>query len=85
MIIFAENYKYPPAKTHKNLWYHGTLDRHEAENKIKKYSTQNGTFLVRWSDRNKGNVLTLFNEEVFFNYIIRNLVQQQYYISLLLY
>lgn len=72
--MFIENYKCPPAKTHKGLWYHGTLDRHEAENKIRNYSAQNGTFLVRWSDRNRGKVLTLFNEEVFFNYIIRKQV-----------
>lgn len=53
------------------MWYHGTLGRHEAETQIRKYSNENGTFLVRWSERNNANVLTLFNENIFFNYIIQ--------------
>lgn len=69
-----ENYKCPPAKTRRSLWYHGTLDRSEAEMKIKRFSDENGTFLVRYSVRNKGTVLTLLNDNVFFNYIIRKQV-----------
>lgn len=69
-----ENYKSPPPKTNRNLWYHGTLNRSEAESKIRKYSDSNGTFLVRWSDRNKAIVLTLYNDKGFFNYIIKNQV-----------
>lgn len=67
-----ENYKPPVPKTSKSEWYHGTLDRQEAEAIIKSFSKDNGTFLVRYSHRNKGsNVLTLLNEDLFFNYIIR--------------
>ncbi|EFA10985.1 tyrosine-protein kinase Shark [Tribolium castaneum] len=66
-----ENYQCPAPKTHRSYWYHGTLDRHEAETTIKQFSTKDGTFLVRWSDRNKERVLTLINESLFYNYIIR--------------
>lgn len=68
----TENYKPPLPKTHKSQWYHGTLDRQEAESFITNFSKDSGTFLVRYSHRNKGaNVLTLLNEDLFFNYIIR--------------
>lgn len=57
------------------MWYHGTLDRQEAEILIRNFSNENGTFLVRFSDRNTGaTVLTLLNEDLFFNYIIRKQV-----------
>lgn len=68
-----ENYKVPIPKTHRSEWYHGTLDRNEAEKTIKTYNCNTGTFLVRYSDRNGGStVLTLLSEDSFFNYIIRN-------------
>lgn len=67
-----ENYETPSPKTHRSQWYHGTLDRNEAEKIIKSYNSQTGTFLVRYSDRNSGStVLTLLSEESFFNYIIK--------------
>lgn len=74
--FLIENYKSPTPKTDRNTWYHGTLDRKEAEKIIKNYCTKNGTFLVRYSDRNNGStVLTLLNEGMFFNYIIRSQVR----------
>ncbi|KAJ3639318.1 hypothetical protein Zmor_002683 [Zophobas morio] len=66
-----ENYQCPAPRTHKSQWYHGTLDRSEAETIIKQFNTKDGTFLVRWSDRNKEPVLTLISENLFYNYIIR--------------
>lgn len=66
-----EKYKTPEPKTSKTQWYHGTLYRLEAESLIRKYN-KNGTFLVRFSDRNtRANVLTLFNKDSIYHYIIR--------------
>lgn len=65
-----ENYKCPTPKTCASQWYHGTLGRREAEELIRNYSTKDGTFLIRSSNRNKGDVLTLLNGNVFFNFII---------------
>nr|CAH7742179.1 unnamed protein product [Callosobruchus chinensis] len=65
-----ENYKHRVTRTEKSKWYHGTLGRQEAETMIKEYATKNGTFLVRFSERNKENVLTLYYEDYFYHYII---------------
>ncbi|CAH1960669.1 unnamed protein product [Acanthoscelides obtectus] len=65
-----EQYKHKVTRTEKSKWYHGTLGRQEAETMIKEYSTKNGTFLVRFSERNKQNVLTLIYDEEFYHYII---------------
>ncbi|XP_057672099.1 tyrosine-protein kinase Shark [Diorhabda carinulata] len=67
-----KNYKYSPKRTDRSEWYHGTLDRQEAEMIIKMCSTKSGTYLVRFSDRNKEDVLTLLNDDGFYNYIIHN-------------
>ncbi|XP_069687001.1 tyrosine-protein kinase Shark [Periplaneta americana] len=48
------NYKSPVPKTQKKDWYHGTLDRNEAINMLKEQGNKDGTFLVRYSDRNGG-------------------------------
>ncbi|XP_021915720.1 tyrosine-protein kinase shark isoform X4 [Zootermopsis nevadensis] len=48
------NYKCPVPKTQKKDWYHGTLDRNEALNMLKEWGSKDGTFLVRYSDRNGG-------------------------------
>lgn len=67
----VEKYRNPKAKTLRSQWFHGTLGRQEAERIIKSHSDNNGTFLVRYSDRNKGQfVLTLLNESLFYHYII---------------
>lgn len=71
-----ENYQCPAPKTHRSQWYHGTLDRNEAETIIREFSTKDGTFLVRWSDRNRERVLTLISESSFYNYIIRKQVSE---------
>ncbi|KAH1023327.1 hypothetical protein HUJ04_012553 [Dendroctonus ponderosae] len=67
---FLESYICPTPKTSRQRFYHGTLDRHEAEEKIKKCNPQSGVFLVRYSERNNVYILTLFHEKVW-NYIIR--------------
>ncbi|XP_060516097.1 tyrosine-protein kinase Shark isoform X2 [Cylas formicarius] len=66
-----ENYKSPVPKTDKSEWYHGTLDRHEAETLIRQSNPQCGAFLVRFSDRNNENVLTLYHEDKIYNFIIK--------------
>nr|CAD7588126.1 unnamed protein product [Timema genevievae] len=48
------NYMCPAPKTHKNDWYHGTLGRNEALCLLKEHGNKDGTFLVRYSDRNGG-------------------------------
>ncbi|XP_030748322.1 tyrosine-protein kinase Shark [Sitophilus oryzae] len=70
-VILLENYKSPEPKVSRGEFYHGTLGRHEAEAIIRKSNPQSGTFLVRFSDRNNEDVLTLFHEEKVWNYIIR--------------
>lgn len=69
-----ENYRSPSPRTNRSQWYHGTLNRHEAETIIKQFCMKDGSFLVRWSDRNKEAVLTLMTESLFYNYIIRKQV-----------
>lgn len=50
---------------------------------MKKYSTQSGTYLIRFSDRNGEHVLTLLYEDGLYNYIIRNKVRTSiYFLSL---
>ncbi|XP_017782286.1 PREDICTED: tyrosine-protein kinase shark [Nicrophorus vespilloides] len=66
-----EEYKTPTPNTDKKFWYHGTLNRVEAENYIKASRAENGTFLVRYSNRNKANVLTVINQGEYFNYIVK--------------
>nr|CAD7194918.1 unnamed protein product [Timema douglasi] len=53
------NYMCPAPKTHKNDWYHGTLGRNEALCLLKEHGNKDGTFLVRYSDRNGGVIHTL--------------------------
>lgn len=72
-VAILENYQTPVPKTYKHEWYHGTLGRKEAEEIIRDSSLNNGTFLVRWSNRNNGAVLTLFYENIFYNFIIRRI------------
>lgn len=77
--IMLEEYQCPTPKTHRGLWYHGTLDRQEAEQLIRDYDSQGvgtGTFLVRFSDRRNAtggnNVLTLYADCATYHYIIRS-------------
>ncbi|KAL1492891.1 hypothetical protein ABEB36_011064 [Hypothenemus hampei] len=67
---FLESYKCPAPKMSKKEFYHGTLDRMEAAEKIMTFGGQSGVFLVRYSQRNEAYVLTLFHEKVW-NYIIK--------------
>lgn len=70
------NYKSPMAKTNKSLWYHGTLDRHEAQALIQKNNMKDGTYLVRLSDRNNGcNVLTMVYDQQIYNFLIKQEVR----------
>ncbi|CAG9816444.1 unnamed protein product [Phaedon cochleariae] len=70
--VILEQYQCKATKTVKSEWYHGTLDRPEAEAIINQCNPKNGTYLVRFSERNKKSVLTLYNDERFFNYVIQN-------------
>lgn len=79
-------YKQPAAKTSKEEWYHGTLDRNEANQIFHKYGVtqpnnviRDGTYLVRYSERNNnandsisnGNyVLTMMAQNKTYHYII---------------
>ncbi|GLH05352.1 Tyrosine-protein kinase Shark [Gryllus bimaculatus] len=66
------NYKSPPPKTHKKEWYHGTLDRNEAIALLKEYGNRDGTFLIRYSDRNGGMyVLTTIHAEQPYHFQIK--------------
>ncbi|CAG9855427.1 unnamed protein product [Phyllotreta striolata] len=67
-----ELYRYTAKRTDKSDWYHGTLGRQEAEMIIRQYSGKCGTYLVRFSERNKEDVLTLLNDGRFRNYIIHS-------------
>ncbi|XP_065166490.1 tyrosine-protein kinase Shark-like [Atheta coriaria] len=73
-VAILEEYTAPKTKTNMSQWYHGTLNRQEADAYIREYQLdiQNGTFLVRYSTRNKELVLTMYNEGIIFNFIIRN-------------
>lgn len=77
------NYRSPPAKTYKGLWYHGTLDRHEAQHLMLKTNMLDGTYLVRLSDRNNGcNVLTMVHEGQVYNFLIRKEVRERFFIKM---
>ncbi|XP_077287655.1 SH2 ankyrin repeat kinase isoform X2 [Arctopsyche grandis] len=74
-----KNYSPPTPKTYKSQWYHGTLNREEAVNILNDYckthclSSTDGTFLVRYSDRNgTAYVLTMLCERVPYHFIVRN-------------
>ncbi|XP_050314326.1 tyrosine-protein kinase Shark [Anthonomus grandis grandis] len=66
---FLEEYVPPTPKLQKIHFYHGTLDRNEAIEKIKSYGLKSGVFLVRYSEKINSYSLTLYHE-VFKNYII---------------
>lgn len=66
------NYKSPPPKTQKKDWYHGTLDRNEALAMLKERGNRDGTFLIRYSDRNGGMyVLTTIHGETPYHFQIK--------------
>lgn len=65
-----ENYKCPSPKITLDEFYHGTLDRGEAERLIMEFKPQSGIFLVRFSIRNNEDILTLFHEDKVYNFII---------------
>lgn len=65
-------YKCPHPKTCKERWYHGTLDRIEAQRLIQENGSKEGSFLVRLSDRNIGCfVLTMLHEQQLYNFVIK--------------
>lgn len=73
-----EEYQCPAPRTHRGLWYHGTLDRQEAETLIRSHDNglgSTGTFLVRFSDRRNAaggnNVLTVLSDGAIYHYIIQ--------------
>lgn len=61
---FLESYKCPTPEISQKQFYHGTLDRQESEMKIKQFKMEKGVFLVRYSERQNANVLTLYSDKV---------------------
>ncbi|XP_033227086.1 tyrosine-protein kinase Shark isoform X2 [Belonocnema kinseyi] len=51
---FLKNYQPPPPKEKLSDWYHGTLDRREANRLLQERGNIDGFFLVRLSDRHGG-------------------------------
>ncbi|XP_066258920.1 tyrosine-protein kinase Shark [Euwallacea similis] len=67
---FLDNYECPSPTISRNDFYHGTLDRNEAEEKIMAFNAQSGVYLVRYSERFEAYILSLFHEKVR-NYVIK--------------
>ncbi|XP_067008964.1 tyrosine-protein kinase Shark [Anabrus simplex] len=66
------NYQCPAPKTFKKDWYHGTLDRTEAITMLKEHGNKDGSFLVRYSDRNGGMyVLTTIHADQPYHFQIK--------------
>ncbi|KAL0268767.1 UNVERIFIED_CONTAM: hypothetical protein PYX00_010583 [Menopon gallinae] len=65
--------KYVPPKPAlpKSSWYHGTLDRKEAIDLLKEYGNKEGSYLVRYSDKNVF-VLTMIVNNRSFHFQIKN-------------
>ena len=69
------NYQPPQPRTHKSLWYHGTLGRVEAHQLIKTMPEKDGVFLVRYSDKQRCDVLTVQLMDKIYHYQIRKEVR----------
>lgn len=66
----------PPApRSKRDAWHHGTLDRCEAEEILRNCKEQDGVYLVRYSKRHRGEVLTIYHRGQLFNYMIRKEVR----------
>lgn len=72
------NHKVSKASACKLEWYHGTLDRKEATALIKNSGSQDGLYLVRYSEH-KGYVLSMSYEQQMYHFSI----QRQVSVSLL--
>lgn len=71
-----ERYEGPVPKTHRSLWYHGTLGRNEAVELIQQSGNRDGSYLVRFSDRNGGCfALTMLHDQQTFHFLIRKEVR----------
>ena len=63
------------AKTNKEDWYHGTLERRQAVQVLKSAESGDGTFLVRLSTKGSADlVLTLLCDQHDYHYIIHKQV-----------
>ncbi|XP_026288164.1 tyrosine-protein kinase Shark [Frankliniella occidentalis] len=65
------DYKPPAPRSKREAWHHGTLDRVEAEDILKTCKEQEGVYLVRYSKRHSGDVLTISHRGQFFHYQIK--------------
>jgi len=63
-ISFLAEYRAVKPTTGRESWYHGTLNRSEAEKLLRDNGNVEGSYLVRYSGRNSGiNVLSMVNAE----------------------
>lgn len=70
---FLRSYQVQPSKESRTNWYHGTLDRWEANALLEKRGNIDGSFLVRMSDRHNGtHVLTVTYHRQFYHFQIKN-------------
>lgn len=75
-INFSGNYKAPKPVLQKHCWYHGTLDRKEALDLLKEHGNKEGSYLVRYSDKNGGGyVLTMIVDKRSFHYQVKHEVR----------
>ncbi|XP_054269206.1 tyrosine-protein kinase Shark [Macrosteles quadrilineatus] len=65
------NHKVPEPTTCKLEWYHRTLGRNEAVSILKTNGSQDGAYLVRYSDHMCSTVLTVCYEQQIYNYPIQ--------------
>lgn len=73
--IFSEQYQTMEPVLKKSDWYHGTLDRREAVELLSEHGNQEGSYLVRYSDKHGGmNVLTMIVGDHTYHYHIKTKV-----------
>ena len=65
------DYKPPAPRSKRDAWHHGTLDRGEAEDILMNCKEQEGVYLVRYSKRHRGDVLTIHHRGSFYHYQIK--------------
>lgn len=64
-------YKPPAPRSKRDAWHHGTLDRYEAEDILRNCKEQEGVYLVRYSHRHRGDVLTIHHRGHIYHYQIK--------------
>lgn len=78
--MISETHEGPKPKTSREDWYHGTLSRDEAHELLKATNANtDGRFLVRYSEKNSGFVLTMMYMNQVYNYVISQEVNMDQY------